>query len=30
LVPPGLGDDVGVTGAALLAEPEIEKNGGNT
>jgi hypothetical protein len=29
LVPPGLGDDVGVTGAALLAEPEIEKNGGN-
>jgi glucokinase len=31
LVPPGLGDDVGVTGAALLlAESEIEKNGGNT
>jgi glucokinase len=31
LVPPGLGDDVGVTGAALLlAESEVEKNGGNT
>jgi glucokinase len=31
LVPPGLGDDVGVTGAALLlAESEIEKNEGNT
>jgi glucokinase len=30
LVPPGLGDDVGVTGAALLlAESEIEKNGGS-
>jgi glucokinase len=31
LVPPELGDDVGVTGAALLlAESEIEKNEGNT
>ena len=31
LVSPGLGDDVGVTGAALLlAESEIEKNEGNT
>jgi glucokinase len=30
LVPPELGDDVGVTGAALLlAESEIEKNGGS-
>lgn len=30
LVPPGLGDDVGVTGAALLlAESEIEKHGGS-
>jgi glucokinase len=28
LVPPGLGDDVGMAGAALLlAEPEIDKNG---
>jgi glucokinase len=31
LVPPGLGDDVGVVGAALLlAEPEANKDGGNT
>lgn len=31
LVPPGLGDDVGVVGAALLlAEPEADKDGGNT
>ena len=31
LVPPGLGDDVGVVGAALLlAEPEANEDGGNT
>jgi glucokinase len=31
LVPPGLGDDVGVAGAALLlAEPEASKDGGST
>ncbi len=31
LVPPGLGDDVGMAGAALLlAEPEIDKNGEST
>ncbi len=31
LVPPGLGDDVGMAGAALLlVEPEIDRNGGGT
>jgi glucokinase len=31
LVPPGLGDDVGVVGAALLlAEPEANEDGGDT
>jgi glucokinase len=31
LVPPGLGDDVGVAGAALLlVEPEVNKDGGDT
>jgi len=31
LVPPGLGDDVGVAGAALLlVEPEANKDGGDT